>query len=65
MRQRANTGSRSLKQDRAAAHTVKDIGLLILDSEARNVFVNAILHPPAANEPARKAAQRYKEQLGR
>ena len=49
----------------AAADTVKDFELLTLHDEARDVFVNAILHPPAPNEAARKAAQRYREQLGR
>lgn len=49
----------------AAADTIKDFELLTLHNEARDVFVNAILHPPAPNETARKAAQRYKEQMGR
>ena len=49
----------------AAADTVKDFELLTLHDEARDVFVNAILHPPSPNEAARKAAQRYREQLGR
>ncbi len=49
----------------AAAATIKDFELLTLHEEARDVFVNAILHPPAPNEAARKAAQRYKEQVGR
>jgi uncharacterized protein (DUF1778 family) len=50
---------------RAAAETVKDFELLTLHDEARDVFVNVVLHPPAPNEAARKAAQRYKEQMGR
>ncbi len=49
----------------AAADAIKDFELLILHDEARDVFVNAVLHPPAPNEAARKAAQRYKEQMGR
>lgn len=49
----------------AAADTIKDFELLTLHNEARDVFVNAILHPPAPNEAARKAAQRYKEQMRR
>ena len=49
----------------AAADTIKDFELLTLQNEARDVFVNAILHPPAPNEAARKAAQRYKEQMRR
>jgi uncharacterized protein (DUF1778 family) len=49
----------------AAADTIKDFEILTLHDEARDVFVNAILHPPAPNEAARKAAQRYREQMGR
>ena len=49
----------------AAADTIKDFEFLTLHDEAREVFVNAVLHPPAPNEAARKAAQRYKEQMGR
>ena len=49
----------------AAADTIKDFKLLTLHDEARDIFVNAILHPPAPNAAARKAAQRYKERMGR
>lgn len=49
----------------AAADTIKDFELLTLHDEARDVFVNAVLHPPVPNEASRKAAQRYKEQMGR
>ena len=49
----------------AAADAIKDSELLTLHDEARDVFVNAVLHPPAPNEAARKAAKRYKEQMGR
>jgi uncharacterized protein (DUF1778 family) len=49
----------------AAAVAIKDFELLTLHDEARDVFVNAILHPPAPNAAARRAAQRYKEQMGR
>ena len=49
----------------AAADTIKDSEVLTLHDEARDVFVNAILRPPAPNEAARKAARRYKEQIGR
>ena len=49
----------------AAANTIKDFELLTLHDEARDVFVNAVLHPPAPNEAARKAGQRYKERMGR
>lgn len=50
---------------RAAADAIKDFELLTLQDEARDVFVSAILRPPAPNKAARKAAQRYKEQIGR
>jgi uncharacterized protein (DUF1778 family) len=49
----------------AAAEAIKDAELLTLHDEARDVFVNAVLHPPAPNEAARKAAQGYKERVGR
>ena len=49
----------------AAADTIKDFEFLTLHDEARDVFVNAILHPPAPNAAARRAAQRYKKQMGR
>lgn len=35
-------------QQAAAAETIKDFELLTLHNEARDVFVNAVLHPPAA-----------------
>jgi uncharacterized protein (DUF1778 family) len=49
----------------AAAEVIKDSKLLTLHDEARDVFVNAVLHPPVPNEAARKAAQRYKERVER
>jgi uncharacterized protein (DUF1778 family) len=49
----------------AAVDAIKDSEVLTLHDEARDVFVNAVLHPPAPTEAARKAARRYKEQLGR
>ncbi|MGB8459142.1 MAG: DUF1778 domain-containing protein [Candidatus Acidiferrum sp.] len=50
---------------KAAAKAIKDAELLTLHDEARDVFVNAVLHPPAPKEAARKAAERYKERVGR
>lgn len=47
----------------AAADTIKDFELLILRDQARDAFVNAVLRPPAPNQAARKAAQRYKDQV--
>jgi uncharacterized protein (DUF1778 family) len=49
----------------AATAAIKDYELLTLHGEAREVFVNAILNPPAPNEAARKAARRYGQQMGR
>jgi uncharacterized protein (DUF1778 family) len=49
----------------AATETIKDFEILTLHDEARDVFVNAVLHPPAPNEAARKAARRYMERIGR
>ena len=48
----------------AATNTIKDFEVLHLREEAREIFVNAVLHPPAPNDAARAAAQRYKKQLG-
>jgi uncharacterized protein (DUF1778 family) len=47
----------------AARDTIQDFEVLTLRDEARKVFVNAVLNPPAPNAAARAAAQRYKEQL--
>jgi hypothetical protein len=35
-----------------------------LREEVRDVFVNAVLNPPAPNDAARRAAERYKKQMG-
>jgi uncharacterized protein (DUF1778 family) len=48
----------------AATETIRDFETLTLRDRARTIFVNAILNPPVPNEAARKAAQRYKEQMG-
>ena len=49
----------------AAKETIQDFEMLRLRDEAREVFVNAILNPPAPNKAARMAAARYKEDSGR
>lgn len=49
----------------AATTAIKDFELLTLHDEARDVFVQAILHPPMPNEAARTAVKRYRERLGR
>jgi uncharacterized protein (DUF1778 family) len=48
----------------AATNTIKDFEVLHLRDEARNVFVNAVLNPPAPSDAARAAAERYKKQMG-
>jgi uncharacterized protein (DUF1778 family) len=48
----------------AATNTIKDFEVLLLRDEARDVFVNAVLNPPAPNVAARAAAERYKKQMG-
>jgi len=48
----------------AAINAIKDFEVLSLRDEAREVFINAILNPPAPNEAARIAAERYKKDVG-
>lgn len=49
----------------AASDAIKEFEFLTLHDHARNVFVNAVLHPPSPNKAARAAARRYKERMGR
>jgi len=49
----------------AASETIKDFELLTLHDSARDVFVRAILNPPAPNAAARSAARRYKKETAR
>ena len=48
----------------AATSAIKDFEVLSLRDEAREVFINAVLNPPAPNEAARTAAERYKKNMG-
>jgi|SRR6185437_2300033 uncharacterized protein (DUF1778 family) len=48
----------------AATRTIKDFEILTLCDEAREVFVNALLNPPAPNDALRAAADRYKKHMG-
>jgi len=48
-----------------AKETIDDFEKLRLRDQAREVFVDAVLNPPAPNQAARKAAARYKEHVGR
>lgn len=46
-----------------ATQTIKDFEMLTLCHEAREVFANALLNPPAPNETLRKGAGRYKKHV--
>jgi uncharacterized protein (DUF1778 family) len=48
----------------AATSAIKDSEVMTLRDEAREVFINAILNPPAPNKAARIAAQRYRKNMG-
>jgi len=48
----------------AAINAIKDFEVLSLRDQAREVFINAILNPPAPNEAASIAAERYKKDAG-
>ena len=48
----------------AATKTIKDFEILSLCDEAREVFINALMNPPAPNEALRAAADRYKKHVG-
>ena len=48
----------------AATSTIRDSEVLVLRDEAREVFINAILNPPAPNKAARTAAKRYGKNMG-
>jgi uncharacterized protein (DUF1778 family) len=48
----------------AAAEIIKDFDVLTLRGESRDVFMNALLNPPAPGAAARAAATRYKRRTG-
>lgn len=48
----------------AAANTIKDFETLTIRDEAREVFIRAVLNPPAPNQAARAAAARYRAEMG-
>jgi uncharacterized protein (DUF1778 family) len=48
----------------AATTAIKDSEMLSLRDAARETFINAVLNPPAPTEPARRAAERYKKNMG-
>ncbi len=45
----------------AATKTIKDFEMLSLCDEAREVFVKALLNPPAPNRAMRAAVDRYRK----
>jgi uncharacterized protein (DUF1778 family) len=47
----------------AATNTIKDFETLTIRDEAREVFIRAVLNPPAPNQAARAAAARYRAQM--
>jgi uncharacterized protein (DUF1778 family) len=44
----------------AATSTIKDFDALHFRDQAREVFINAVLNPPAPNDAARAAAEWYR-----
>jgi uncharacterized protein (DUF1778 family) len=49
----------------AATDTIKDYEMMSLHGEADEVFVNALLNPPAPNAAAKRAARRYRRRISR
>jgi len=49
---------------KAAVETIRDHESMKLHRDARDLFVDAVLNPPAPNEKARAAARRYGRRLG-
>jgi uncharacterized protein (DUF1778 family) len=47
----------------AATETIREFEVLTLRNQARTVFVNAVLKPPAPNAAAQAAARRYKADM--
>lgn len=52
------------KMREAAVETIRDFETLQLRDESREAFVAALLNPPEPNETAKKAAARYKQEMG-
>jgi len=55
----------TLSSHEAALKTILEHETLTLRDAARDVFINAILNPPAPNDSARAAAARYKALIRR
>lgn len=50
--------------DDAAARTIQQHEVWVLADRDREVFVKALLHPPAPSARMKAAARRYKQQIG-
>jgi uncharacterized protein (DUF1778 family) len=48
----------------AATNAIREFDVLHLRDEAREVFIHAVLHPPAPSDTARAAAKRYRKRVG-
>ena len=49
----------------AATNTIRDYEMMGLRDAAHEVFVNALLKPPAPNAAAKRAARRYRRRISR
>jgi uncharacterized protein (DUF1778 family) len=47
----------------AASNAIREFDVLHLRDEAREVFINAVLHPPAPTATARAAAERHRKRV--
>ena len=48
----------------AATNAIREFDVLHLRDEARELFIDAVLHPPAPRDSARAAAERYRKRVG-
>ena len=48
----------------AAANAIRESEVLRLRDQAREVFIHAVLHPPAPRDTARAAVERYRRRMG-
>ena len=54
---------RRRREAHLSQYAIKDFDVLHLRDQAREIFINAVLNPPAPNEAARAAAERYKKHM--
>src|SRR5689334_15084960 len=50
--------------EQAAAETIRNHETLVLRDEAREIFIDALLNPPAPNQALRSAARRFRTETG-